>query len=83
MPRLGCHISRHMSCIPHRAQPAECLPGCLPAAGVESVREGLGLPACVRSVEDHGYILALGIKVGSHMQAGSWVSLWCGKHVEH
>jgi hypothetical protein len=34
------------------------------------VREGLGLPACVRSVEDHGYVLALGIKVGRQRLAG-------------
>ncbi len=35
---------------------------CAPA-GAESLKEGLGLPACVRSVEDHGYLLALGVKV--------------------
>ena len=28
------------------------------------MREGLALPACVRSVEDHGLLLTLGIKVG-------------------
>ena len=31
-------------------------------AGLESLKEGLALPACVRSVEDHGYLLTLGIK---------------------
>ncbi|EFN56095.1 hypothetical protein CHLNCDRAFT_145628 [Chlorella variabilis] len=30
--------------------------------GPESLREGLALPACVSSVEDHGYLLALGVK---------------------
>ncbi|PRW20900.1 RRP5-like protein [Chlorella sorokiniana] len=30
--------------------------------GAESLKEGLALPACVRSVEDHGYLLALGVK---------------------
>ncbi|KAL4451480.1 hypothetical protein ABPG75_007142 [Micractinium tetrahymenae] len=30
--------------------------------GPEAVREGLALPACVRSVEDHGYLLSFGIK---------------------
>ena len=30
--------------------------------GAESLKDGLALPACVRSVEDHGYLLALGVK---------------------
>lgn len=34
-------------------------------AGVsaDALTEGLALPACVKSVEDHGYTLDLGIKV--------------------
>ncbi len=43
--------------------------------GAEGVKEGAALPACVRSVEDHGYLLTFGIKVGAtwrvHM---TWVS---------
>ena len=31
----------------------------------DSLVEGLSLPACVRSAEDHGYTLTLGIKVAS------------------
>eukprot|EP00887_Chlorella_sp_A99_P001742 scaffold19.g1742.t1 len=30
--------------------------------GPEALKEGFALPACVRSVEDHGYLLGLGIK---------------------
>lgn len=29
----------------------------------EGIVEGLALPGCVRSVEDHGYTVSLGIKV--------------------
>jgi hypothetical protein len=31
--------------------------------GAEGLTEGRALPASVRSVEDHGYVLNLGIKV--------------------
>lgn len=34
------------------------------------MREGLALPACVRSVEDHGYLLSLGIKARPASQLG-------------
>ena len=34
------------------------------ALSAESLAEGLALPACIYSVEDHGYTLSLGIKVG-------------------
>ncbi len=30
--------------------------------GADSVREGAALPACVKSVEDHGYLVSFGIK---------------------
>lgn len=41
----------------------ELLLALLCPAGAESLKEGLALSACVRSVEDHGYLLALGVKV--------------------
>lgn len=37
--------------------------------GPECLKEGMQLPACVRSVEDHGYLLALGIQVGARRRA--------------
>lgn len=34
--------------------------------GLESLSAGLQLAACVRSTEDHGFLLSLGIQVASH-----------------
>jgi hypothetical protein len=83
-----CSIINSVSCAQH-LQPASnagiyalppCLPDCLTAAGVESLREGLGLPACVRSVEDHGYVLALGIKVGRQGATGRQLGAKAARH---
>ena len=37
--------------------------------GAESLTAGLQLAACVRSIEDHGFLLSLGIQV-------DWQPLW-------
>ncbi len=34
--------------------------------GLESLSAGLQLAACVRSIEDHGFLLSLGIQVATH-----------------
>lgn len=49
----------------HHALIVSLVPSPVPSlpTGAESLKEGLALPACVRSVEDHGYLLALGVKV--------------------
>jgi hypothetical protein len=38
--------------------------------GAEALAPGRALPACVRSVEDHGFTLTLGISVRRRLRAG-------------
>ena len=35
--------------------------------GAEALAPGRALPACVRSIEDHGFTLSLGIPVRTHV----------------
>ena len=42
--------------------------------GLESLSAGLQLAACVRSIEDHGFLLSLGIQVTSQ-RAGATIHL--------
>ncbi len=49
----------------------------------DAVVEGAALPACIKSVEDHGYTLAFGIKVRARCVGcvgvcgvGVWVWVW-------
>ena len=45
--------------------------------GLESLAAGLQLAACVRSIEDHGFLLSLGIQVASHRPGvTSHLSVW-------
>lgn len=39
--------------------------------GATTLHEGAVVPACVRSAEDHGYTLDLGIKVGCHVSSSA------------
>lgn len=38
---------------------------------VDAIHQGMALPACVKTVEDHGYVLTFGIKVGDNATAAT------------
>ena len=45
--------------------------------GLDSLAAGLQLAACVRSIEDHGFLLSLGIQVTSHRHGSTLhLSVW-------
>lgn len=85
--RRVCCRSRRLRWLPRGLTPPHIPPAPPPAPpphvspGPECLKEGVALPACVRSVEDHGYLLGLGIKVGScgwsWEGAGRWKGCMC------
>ena len=45
--------------------------------GLESLSAGFQLAACVRSIEDHGFLLSLGIQVTLHRPGATFhLSAW-------
>ena len=55
---------------------------CSGVAADEGLREGMALPACVRSVEDHGYTLLLGPQ-GAEGESASLPSVMLSLHCSH
>ena len=65
--RLKCNVVQGLEELPGKGKKHVGLSLCVQRlhSGLTSasLEEGMGLAACVSSVEDHGYILNLGIKV--------------------